>query len=55
MKSIIIIAIVAIAVFSLIRILTMRMTVKVCVAYAGAAKGKPAIVSVPSSRNKTII
>lgn len=50
----IIIAIVAIAVFFLIRILTMKMTVKVCVAYAGAPKGKPAMVSVPSSRNKTI-
>lgn len=54
MKSIIIIAIVAIAVFFLIRILTMKMTVKVCVAYAGAAKGKPAMISIPSSRNKTI-
>ncbi|MCM1490140.1 MAG: hypothetical protein NC095_04870 [Muribaculum sp.] len=54
MKSIIIIAIVAIAVFFLIRILTMKMTVKVCVAYAGAAKGKPAVICIPSSRNKTI-
>lgn len=54
MKSMIIIAIVAIAVFFLIRILTMKMTVRVCVAYAGSAKGKPAMVTVPSSRNKTI-
>lgn len=54
MNSLIIIALVAIAIFFLIRILTMRQTVSVPIAYAGSANGKSAVKKVPAHRNKTI-
>lgn len=54
MNNLIIIALVAIAIFFLIRILTMRQTVDVPVAYAGSANGKSAVKKLPAHKNKTI-